>query len=150
MPIIILTSSKTCWAQWWGSRSPGRWLRTTWSRNWRKHKIQNTFRSLRGDSTGTRSNHGEKTGRRNAWSCPCINSNEIVPFLRAAYFGARPVGGNLVESSPVVGFQSKPPEFKNGFRFESYSPESVDAQDCTATIADQNIQDPVVPPSTEN
>ena len=31
-------------------------------------------------------------------------------FVHALDFAARPVGGNLIESSPVVGFQSKPPE----------------------------------------
>ena len=37
-----------------------------------------------------------------------MNTNEIV-FVYADY-EPRPVGGNLVESSPVVGFQSQPPQ----------------------------------------
>ena len=30
-----------------------------------------TFQSWKGDSTGTQSNRGERTGRRSAWSYPC-------------------------------------------------------------------------------
>merc|ERR1719361_744617 len=44
-----------------------------------------------------------------------------------------PVSGNLVKTPPVVGFQSQPPE-------------GVDAKDCPSSIADEHVQDPMVPP----
>ena len=49
------------------------------------------------------------------WGENCPKKRLILPLQKlewnySANCGATPVGGNLVETPPVVGFQSKPPE----------------------------------------